>query len=197
MIRPFSAGDFALSAGLVNHEKNIPAKQSETGAYPRLSCSHENQGRPGDHQRPPGQGPQAAVRLKCLSGVAAGREQAHSEAFDRSRRLTSAADYKQVFAQANRSGDGYLLVLARPNQLNRARLGLAIARSKISRACARNRVKRLIRESFRHHQPQLRGLDLVVLARRDLTSVDNQVLFQSLAGHWRRQQKLAKRLPDK
>lgn len=83
-----------------------------------------------------------------------------------------------------------MLVLARDNGLQRPRLGLAIARSKIPRASGRNRVKRIIRESFRRHQQELKGLDLVVLARTNLTHIDNQALFQSLATHWRRQQQL-------
>lgn len=109
-------------------------------------------------------------------------------AFDRNRRLTTAAEFKRVFDQARRSADRLLLVLARDNGLPRARIGLAIARNKIPRATARNRVKRLIRESFRAHQQDLTGLDLVVLARSNLTTVDNRTLLQSLASHWQRLQ---------
>ncbi len=121
-------------------------------------------------------------------GVAPGQA-----AFDRTRRLALAADYKRVFGQARRSSDNLLLVLACDNNLPQARLGMAIARNRIPRASARNRVKRLIRESFRHHQQLLTGLDLVVLARTNLTHIDNQTLFQSLARHWQRHQHLKSR----
>lgn len=115
---------------------------------------------------------------------------AGTEQFDRSRRLTSPGDYQRVFSKARRSADDLLLVLARDNHLEHARLGLAIARSKIPRAAARNRIKRIIRESFRQHQQSLSGLDLVVLARSNLSKTDNQVLFQSLRAHWDRHQRL-------
>lgn len=114
-------------------------------------------------------------------------------AFDRARRLTLVADYKRVFGQARRSSDNLLLVLACDNNLPLARLGMAIARNKIPHASARNRVKRLIRESFRHHQQLLTGLDLVVLARTNLTHIDNQALFQSLVRHWHHHQRLKSR----
>jgi ribonuclease P protein component len=46
-----------------------------------------------------------------------------------------------------------------------ARLGLVVAKKHLKRAVDRNRFKRLVRESFRSHQEQLAGLDVVVLAR--------------------------------
>ena len=118
------------------------------------------------------------------------------EQFDRSRRLTTPGEYQRVFDKARRSADDLLLVLARDNYLDHARLGLAIARSKIPRATARNRVKRIIRESFRRHQHDLSGLDLVVLARSNLSVTDNQELFPSLAAHWDRHQQLKNRARD-
>ncbi|MCS3903332.1 ribonuclease P protein component [Methylohalomonas lacus] len=133
------------------------------------------------------------VASACLPEGSGDRVDPGQAAFDRARRLTLAVDYKRVFGQARRSSDNLLLVLACDNNLPRARLGMAIARNKIPRACARNRVKRLIRESFRHHQQDLIGLDLVVLARTNLTHTDNQALFQSLARHWQRQQRLKSR----
>lgn len=115
------------------------------------------------------------------------------EQFGRDRRLTSPADYQRVFDNARRSADNLVLVLARDNNLQQARLGMAIARSKIPRASARNRVKRVIRESFRRHQQNLSGLDLVVLVRTNLSATDNRALFQSLEAHWDRHQRLKSR----
>lgn len=112
------------------------------------------------------------------------------ESFDRSRRLTTPAEYNHVFQNARRSGDNLLLVLARDNNLGHARLGMAIARKKIPKAAARNRIKRIIRESFRRHQHDLNGLDFVVLARSNLSAIGNQYLFQSLETHWSKHQRL-------
>jgi ribonuclease P protein component len=52
-------------------------------------------------------------------------------------------------------------LLAAPNGLDYARLGLIVPKKIISTAVGRNRVKRLIRESFRLHQADLIGLDVV------------------------------------
>lgn len=77
-------------------------------------------------------------------------------------------------------------VLSRENGSDQARLGLAISRKHCRRACDRNRVKRLVRESFRRHAGTLAGLDVVVLAQPETSRADNRTLFSSLASHWQK-----------
>lgn len=83
-------------------------------------------------------------------------------------------------------------MLARRNDRREtARLGLAIAKKHVRLAVDRNRVKRLIRESFRRQRNSLKGLDIVVLARPGIEKVDNPTLFASLQQHWQRLRKQA------
>ncbi len=53
-----------------------------------------------------------------------------------------------------------------------ARLGFAISRQKVRLAVGRNRLRRLIRESFRHQVAALPPVDLVVLARERTRSLE-------------------------
>ena len=110
--------------------------------------------------------------------------------FTRWQRLLKPSEFKNVFDQACKSGDNYFTVLARPNALTTSRLGLVIAKKKIRKAVARNRVKRLIRESFRYHQHGLMGIDCVVLAKEGIDQFDNRTLTCALTTHW---QKIARR----
>ena len=57
--------------------------------------------------------------------------------------------YKTVFQQAHRAGSPHLTILARSNELNCPRLGLAVPKKQIKTAVDRNRFKRIVRESFR------------------------------------------------
>ena len=76
-------------------------------------------------------------------------------------------------------------MLARRNGQVGARLGMAIPRRRVRRAVCRNRIKRVLRESFRTHCGELAGLDLVVLARSGVERIPNAELRRLLAGHWR------------
>jgi ribonuclease P protein component len=106
--------------------------------------------------------------------------------FPRRARLTGRNAFAHVFAQPVKSSDRHFTVLARPNALGYPRLGLAISRKVAKSAVARNRIKRIVRESFRHHQAWLGGLDCVVMGRAGLTDQDNAMLFAALQRHWRR-----------
>jgi ribonuclease P protein component len=91
-----------------------------------------------------------------------------------------------VFAKANRSRDNLFTVLSRANGRDYARLGLAISRKHCPRATGRNRLKRLVRESFRHHAHELEGIDVVVTGQPGASRAENKVILASLARHWQK-----------
>jgi len=109
--------------------------------------------------------------------------------FPRSSRLTNAADFQRVFARPKVSQDRAFRVLSRRNGLPHSRLGLAVSTRVCKQATGRNRLKRLIRESFRKHQGDLGrsgGLDIVVLPSRHAATMCNEELTRALSAHWRR-----------
>ena len=104
----------------------------------------------------------------------------------RTARLLDKAQFQQVFDDARKSIDPYFTVLGRRNPHSGTRLGLAIAKKCARRAVDRNRLKRLVRESFRIERADLPDVDLVVMCRRDAVAADNPRLAASLARHWAR-----------
>lgn len=105
--------------------------------------------------------------------------------FPRRVRLTEAADYQRVFkGRCYRLNNSWMTVLAVPNQLQHPRLGLAISRKVARNAVARNRVKRVTRESFRHWQTRLDSLDIVVLGRNGVAAQPGKVLDTALEKLW-------------
>ena len=110
----------------------------------------------------------------------------NSGRFARHQRLLKPSEFKHVFARPQRQSDSLMTLLARENKLNHARLGLAISKKQLPRAVDRNRIKRIIRESFRVHQDQLVGLDIVIMARSGITALSNSSIFETLDKHWQR-----------
>lgn len=105
--------------------------------------------------------------------------------FGKRQRLLTASDFQDVFRQARyKVSCKTLLVLAIENRASHARVGLVVGKKHLKQAVQRNRVKRLIRESFRHHQQALSGLDIVVLVRGNLSMEDNARIRQSIDTLW-------------
>lgn len=51
-----------------------------------------------------------------------------------------------------------------------ARLGIVVAKKNVRLAVARNRLKRIVRETFRQQQECLQGLDIVVVIKKDFAA---------------------------
>lgn len=81
-------------------------------------------------------------------------------------RLSRSAEFERVYRQGRSTANRHLVLYSFPNASSRRpRLGLSVSR-KVGGAVARNRVKRLLRESFARVEPTLRdGQDVVVVAR--------------------------------
>ncbi len=106
-------------------------------------------------------------------------------AFPKNLRLLSEADYKPVFAQAeHKVSCKELLILCRANGLGLPRLGLVVAKKHCRLATQRNRIKRQIRETYRHNQYSLAGYDYVVLVKSSTVCLENPALRQVLNIQW-------------
>ena len=85
----------------------------------------------------------------------------------KSRHLRLPSEFCAVYEAKTRESRGPLTVYALPNNLGYPRLGMSVGR-KVGTAVRRNRIRRLIRESFRllqHDLPHGRGYDLVIVVR--------------------------------
>lgn len=104
--------------------------------------------------------------------------------FDKHARMLKAEEYSQVFNKAHRSSDQYFTVLAKPKNNGFVKLGLAVSKKKARRAVSRNRLKRIIRESFRLSKNTIACANYVVMVQQKSEKVSNKVLFLSLEKHW-------------
>jgi ribonuclease P protein component len=90
-----------------------------------------------------------------------------------------ARDFREIFRSGSRSDGRLFLMIGRLRQAGPSRLGLAVDR-RLGGAVRRNRVRRRLRECFRHGKPAS-GLDLVLVAKREMLDVSQRDLEREYA----------------
>lgn len=104
--------------------------------------------------------------------------------FSRDYRLAKKQDFRSVFDKAAKISRKYLTALYIPNQFGHARLGVMISKQQVKQAVQRNRLRRVVRESFRQHQHTLRALDIVVIVRPEGLFLESKLLREAMSGIW-------------
>lgn len=103
--------------------------------------------------------------------------------FDKTRRLLKKSEYDHVFNQAQKIATPFFTILYRDNTIGHARLGLALSKKMIAKSHDRNRVKRIVRETFRTTHTLL-PFDIIVLAKAGVGKVHNAILINKLGQAW-------------
>lgn len=104
----------------------------------------------------------------------------------REARLRRPGEFAALRTSSGRAGGRCFHLRYRSNELGHARLGLAISKRVSKRAVERNRIKRLLRESFRRIRHQLPTIDLMVMAREQAAGVPGPQLLAELDGLWKK-----------
>lgn len=106
--------------------------------------------------------------------------------YPRLNRLLKPKDFQHVFKDPLKITTPCFVFFVRQNALSCARLGLVITKRRFKYAVVRNKIRRLIRESFRKCSPQLSNVDVIVLAKESVRAQTNANLLGELDHHWRK-----------
>ncbi len=102
--------------------------------------------------------------------------------------ITATTDYKRCYENGKRlTADHFIIYLIEKQDQDLIRLGVTVTK-KVGNAVQRNRIKRLVKESFRNliKEKRYKGLDIVVVAKKGI-----DVKKMNL---WQVKQELEKRL---
>jgi len=100
--------------------------------------------------------------------------------------LLTPAQFKSVFSNPIKASSAEITLLAIPNSEQHPRLGLTVAKRYVKRANQRNRIKRVVRDSFRLNQHNIPHLDIVVLVRNGVMEMENAELNKLIEKLWRK-----------
>jgi len=99
--------------------------------------------------------------------------------------LHQPAEFREVKRRGRKFADAFFSLSVLANHETYPRLGLSIATRTFGTAVARNRIKRLTRESFRLNQHSLPPVDVTVSAREAAREATSSDLRASLDKHWK------------
>lgn len=102
------------------------------------------------------------------------------QAFPPSARLHSPPEYQQAFSEGRRHHGQLFRMHFRAAPDAAVRLGVSVSKRVDKRAVARNRIKRVCRESFRAAAAALPAGDIVLVARPEAARADNSAIREDL-----------------
>jgi ribonuclease P protein component len=95
-------------------------------------------------------------------------------------RIRRSGDFRKVMSKGQKLRARHFIIRWSLNGLDTTRLGLTVSK-KVGNSCARNRVKRRLREYFRHNRRTLpSGVDLVIIATNGSSDLKTCEIFEEL-----------------
>lgn len=106
--------------------------------------------------------------------------------YPRTARLLKPGDFAALRGRSKRIGVRHFLAEYSSNEQPTCRLGQAVSRRVSKRAVDRNRIKRLVRESYRHALGDLPCVDILLIARSSAVKTPSADLRDDLSALWKK-----------
>lgn len=106
--------------------------------------------------------------------------------FGKKYHLLKPSEFQQVYRQKIWTGNREFVINLCRNQLSHARLGLVVSKKVSKRAIDRNKIKRHIREWFRHNRETFKGFDIIVTAKPMVLNKPSSEQRTALADLWKK-----------
>jgi ribonuclease P protein component len=109
---------------------------------------------------------------------------ARKEGYSRRHRFTVQGSFGPVLHGSRKARGRYVVVHAAPGRDELSRLGVALTRRLVPNSVDRNRLKRLVRETFRRHVLKRAGLDCVVTLRERFAAAQAAPILAEIRAHF-------------
>jgi ribonuclease P protein component len=104
-----------------------------------------------------------------------------SHNFPKDERIRERREFTEIFNHAGKIHSSHLILFRRSNCRHNARLGITASR-KVGGAVVRNRIKRLIREFYRHHKADfMPGCDYSLVVKSSFSKLSRKAAEDELS----------------
>ncbi len=95
-------------------------------------------------------------------------------------RLRKRVEFLKLSQHGRKIRTSYFIAAVSRGTEKNNRIGITVSK-KVGKAVARNRIKRLVREYFRHRKDVLSGTnDISIIARKGLATLSNKQIYEKL-----------------
>jgi len=116
-----------------------------------------------------------------------------SNTFPPSARIRKRYEFKRLQGNERKLHARHFLIVIAPSTRDQSRIGITVTTKVHKRATQRNRIKRIIRELFRHFRSELLGtFDIVAIARQNACDCSPQQIREEILGALIKNQYLTK-----
>jgi ribonuclease P protein component len=105
---------------------------------------------------------------------------ARKEGYSRRHRFSVQGSFGTVLRGSRKLRGRFAILHVAPGRPGASRLGVALTRRLVPRSVDRNRVKRLVRDTFRRHMVKQAGLDCVVSLRERFDAANAEPVFDEI-----------------
>ncbi|OGF64042.1 MAG: ribonuclease P protein component [Candidatus Fischerbacteria bacterium RBG_13_37_8] len=106
------------------------------------------------------------------------KQDKHSATFPKKNRISLKRDFDYILSEGKRRKSKLFTLIILDNNLPFSRLGIRISK-KIGNAVTRNKIKRLLRETFRHNKNKLiQKWDIIVIPHQSILHVSYKIIEQ-------------------
>ena len=105
---------------------------------------------------------------------------ARKEGYSRRHRFSVQGSFGPVLRGSRKVRGRFAILHVAPGQPGKSRLGVALTRRLVPHSVDRNRVKRLVRDTFRRHVVKHAGLDCVVSLRERFDAAKSEPVFAEI-----------------
>lgn len=100
--------------------------------------------------------------------------------FTKADRIRRPSEYRTLSKKGKRHYSDHFIIISRKNQIFRSRLGVTVSK-KVGKAVTRNKIKRLVRETFRLNRSRLpEQVDMNVIAKASAGKIEAEELKRHL-----------------